>query len=301
MIATIVFSFLPLLLANAQQIGKIDCDFTNPNCQHGYVQRVKILQMFERVWSQCPVVSALDRNIGYLERGWDVARVMREHVRGNQWPQKYIDGKSSDQKVPPLYDVYLARNPSAAEISQNSGLISMTNDYKTAENSIADSPESFDRFRKYNIVPGCGRAGVNCTQILDSITQSYCRLYHQCPDTNAYLEQSPFYGTGELASPMMIHRHYMHSIQYEQTHMKGKSSPQKVAQLYRHLLNREVTPSDNVNGLIATTDLDYRGSVVQIQNSPEYQSKFGKWVVPGNDANGQDINPVGLSFQPPCH
>jgi len=256
--------------------------------------------MFERVWNQCPAVSALDRNIGYLERGWDVDRVMREHVRGDYWPVKYIFGKDVNSQIPPLYDVYLARNPTPAEVAAGASTIVTLKDWKIAEDQIASSPESFTRFRNPNLVPGCGRDGIDCTWIIDSITQSYCRLYNVCPNAEAYMEMSPLYGTGDLATPMMIHRHYIHSLKYEQTYMTGRSPSQKVATLYRHLLNRDPSPKDDISGSLATSSVDYRRTVVDIQEGPEYQSKYGKWAIPGNDVNGQDINMLNLNFQPPC-
>lgn len=301
MIGILIFGAV-LLIANAQdtQTPTISCDFGHDYCRHAYDQRVKILQMYERVWNQCPVVSALDRNIGYLERGWDVNRVMREHVRGDYWPVKYIYGKDSAGQIPPLYDVYLARNATRDEINSGSQTTAMFNDYKIVEDQIANSPESFSKYRFNNIVPGCGRDGIDCTWILDSITQSYCRLFNVCPDASAYLEQSLLLGTGDLGTPMMVHRHYMHSAMYESIYITGKSPSQRVASIYRHLLNRDVTPSEDISGALASSNLNYRQTVIDIQNSAEYQSKWGKWGIPGDDVNGQDIELKNLSFNPPC-
>ncbi len=124
---------------------------------------MKINQLFERVWSQCPTVTALDQNIGFLERGWDITRIMREQVRGEEWQRRFIDGKNSEKQIAPLYDVYLARNASQSELFMESSLIAVTKDYRSVESDLAASSEFFNRFRKFNIVPGCGRDNIDCT------------------------------------------------------------------------------------------------------------------------------------------
>ncbi len=127
---------------------------------------MKILQLFERVWKTCPAVSALDRNIGYLERGYTISRLMRDHLEGDEWLARFIDGKSSEEQVVEMFDAILAREPTPQEISWHTYWIKFY-DNKTipTERNILGSQEHYERFRAHNIVPGCGRAEINCTWI----------------------------------------------------------------------------------------------------------------------------------------
>jgi len=287
--------------ATAQEAeNKTYCDFSNINCKHAFETRVRILQMFERVWEQCPTMPALDRNIGYMERGYHVLMVIREHARGILWERKYITGKTREQQVKTLYDVYLNRQPTKDEKDEYVQLLRSGKDYRWPENDIVWSPEFYNRYWRYNVVPGCGRGGLNCTGMLDSITQSYCRLFHVCPQTFDYMEMGWMGGLGDIASPMMIHRHYMQSMQYELMFMKGHSTSEKVDKLYKHLLNRNRTPEDEDAKYEKLAATDYRMAVVAIQESSEYQEKWGKWTIPGNDPEGHDIVLQDLTFRPPC-
>lgn len=161
---------------------------------------MKITQLFERVWNQCPTVAALDQNIGNLERGWDIARVMREHVRGEEWERRFIDGKNSDKQVVPLYDVYLARNVSRNELFIESSVIAVTKDYRTVEAELAGSPEFFNRFKKSNIVPGCGRDNIDCTWMRKQFSKGYLLLIIRCIKQirNCKLQSCTFNRIGEV-------------------------------------------------------------------------------------------------------
>lgn len=43
--------------------------------------------------------------------------------------------------------------------------------------------------------------------------------------------------------------------------------------LFKHLLNRDVTSTDDITKIIELVNSDYRSAIVEIQNSQEYQSK----------------------------
>jgi hypothetical protein len=127
---------------------------------------MKILQLFERVWKTCPAVSALDRNIGYLERGFTVTRLMRDHLEADEWLAKFIDGKHIEEQVRVMFDVILAREPTPDEISWNTYWIKFyENKTIPTERHILGSREHLEMFRMHNIVPGCGRPEINCTWI----------------------------------------------------------------------------------------------------------------------------------------
>jgi diadenosine tetraphosphatase ApaH/serine/threonine PP2A family protein phosphatase len=90
---------------------------------------------------------------------------MREHLEGDEWQERFMNGKSNEEQVRSLYDAILARDPIPDEISFNAGYIGLYHGDIPTERHILESLEYLQRFRLYNIVPGCGRPAINCTWI----------------------------------------------------------------------------------------------------------------------------------------
>lgn len=126
--------------------------------------RMKVLQIFERVWSVCPAVTALDRNIGYLETATGVYRIMQTHIEGERWERKFLRDKTTEEKLKILYDRILAREPTPEELA--------TMGWIAAEH-LVEGMEYYIKFRQYETVPGCGREGMNCSWM-----RKYSELFH---------------------------------------------------------------------------------------------------------------------------
>lgn len=151
-------------------------------------QRMKILQIFERVWKACPTQKALDENIGLLERNSDIFSVIQHNIQMDEWQRRFISGKSKTELMNNFFIAVLAREPKPDEIyflnNMKSIISSDSKKHGLIEKRI--TAEFKDRFHQQNIVPGCDKAAeVNCTwmrkrnnQQQNSFSQRY-EIFHE--------------------------------------------------------------------------------------------------------------------------